>query len=183
MISYIIFYSVDRRVFSSARKRVREECLRRAVVFVARRSGRPVATTRDGTRRRRRRMRLGGQWYQSPAPAGRRGIDLRTPRRPAKMASRRAQLGGRGPRLSYWTGVWGGHECASAAAATKGSPPSRDPPSIIGRSTLQPSSRNFVWIFFFVFFQFFLRFSRYSPFRPPAQTLCPNAVCLLSRYG
>lgn len=99
---------------------------------------------------------------------------LCTPRRPAKMASRRAQPGRRGPRLSYWTGVWGGHECASAAtAATKGSPPRRVPPSIIGRATLQPSARNFVWVFFFVFFQFFLRLSRYSPARSSAR---PNAL-------
>jgi len=73
-----------------------------------------VPTGGDGTRRRRRwrRMRRGGVGLGADGSAGNRSPRARhTPHRPAKMASRRAQSGRRGPRLSYWTGVWGGHEC------------------------------------------------------------------------
>lgn len=173
MISYIIIFIQE--IGASSRppeSAVREECRSRR----RRASSRP--TGGDDARRHPTTMTTNAPRWPvvlvsgADGSAGNRSPGaLRTPHRPAKMASRRAQPGRRGPRLSYWTGVWSGHECASAA--TKGSPPLRVPPSINGRATLQPSARNFVWVFFFVFFQFFLRFSRYSPARSPTR---PNAL-------
>lgn len=128
-----------------------------------------------GRRRRRRRV-------ESIVVHARAATD------PAKMASRRAHVGGRGRRLNYWTASGA---AMNAVAVTKGIPPPPRPHAQRifqsyrangarggGGTSSSRLPRNFVWVLFF-----FFPIIYHHPSTVPARCTCIAALSPDGRVG